>query len=59
MTMLFLKIMGKYCELMVDDEHMDKRKKLRFFPLPFAFLMIARGVSENIFRTGSELVMYL
>ena len=46
--------MMKYIELMHHDE--TKRKKLKYLQMVFSFLMIMRGVSENILRTGSEII---
>lgn len=51
MTYLYIKTMMKYIELMHHDE--NKRRKLKYLQILFSFLMIMRGVSENIIRTGS------
>jgi hypothetical protein len=51
MTYVYIKTMMKYIELMHNDE--SKRKKLKWLQVLFSFLMIMRGVSENIIRTGS------
>lgn len=56
MSYIVIKTSMKYIELMVDVDDESQRKKLRIYPYFFAVLMILRGVSENVFRTGSELV---
>jgi len=52
-----MRIMMKYIELMYDNE--KERKGLLIIPGFFAILMIVRGVSENLFRTGSEIIFVL
>jgi hypothetical protein len=54
MTYLFIRIMMKYIELMYDNE--KERKGLLIIPCFFAILMVVRGISENLFRTGSEII---
>lgn len=44
---------------MNDDEHEKERKKLKVYPYIFALLMLLRGISENVFRTGSEIVIMM
>ena len=57
MTCLFIRITQKFIELMIEKE--TERKNVIIVPGFFAVLLLVRGVSENLFRTGSQIVYML